>query len=97
MNLALIEERRQNCLEKGGKSLDLSNCQIETIPEWVWEMKDLERLNLSRNCLGNLDERINGFINLNLLDLSRNPLKTVPVYLKKLLKVYRAFKYSCWS
>ena len=59
--------------------VDLSCNQLAAIPETVYKIKSLRRLNFSQNCLtevqmdiGNLDELVS-------LNLSRNKLLSLPV------------------
>ncbi len=57
MNLKLL---LRDCRRKKAEDLDLSGQELSIVPEEVWELKELKRLNLSHNNLSRLDNRIEG-------------------------------------
>jgi Leucine-rich repeat (LRR) protein len=70
------------------KRLDLSNWgtneKLTRIPDEVFELEDLEVLNLSRNLLTSVPESIFNLRNLRSLDFSGNQLESVPASISRL-------------
>lgn len=65
--------------------LDLSGNQLAQVPELVYNLKTLKRLNLSDNCFHSLlDDLDVCWPKLEVLNLSRNELRSLPVSLSKL-------------
>ena len=66
------------------KKLDLSNQGLRSIPESVFEDRDLTSLDLSMNQLRKIPESISQLSNLTKLDLSGNQLITIPKSISQL-------------
>lgn len=60
-----------------GIYLKLRGLDLETIPEWIYEIKNLRYLDLSFNKIEELDDRINE-LDLYYINLGRNNLKSIP-------------------
>lgn len=69
--------------------LDLSNQNLTSIPEYVFEMTELEFLALYRNDLTDLPEELFNLKNLEHLDIGSNRIKTLPGHFKRLEKLER--------
>ncbi|OJJ22960.1 hypothetical protein BKI52_00995 [marine bacterium AO1-C] len=59
-------------------SIDLSDNQLDTFPEEILNLSDLQRLNISKNELKTLPESIINLAELEYLDASENRLKRLP-------------------
>ncbi|MGD1805408.1 COR domain-containing protein [Dapis sp. BLCC M126] len=86
-----FQERIQEAKDKKLKKLDLSNDlfirddeKLTEIPTEVWELEQLEVLNLSGNQLTTIPESITKLINLTRLNLIGNQLTTIPESITKL-------------
>ncbi|MDE5124397.1 MAG: leucine-rich repeat domain-containing protein, partial [Trichodesmium sp. St19_bin1] len=66
------------------KKLDLSNQGLRSIPESVFEDRDLTSLDLSMNQLRTIPKSISQLSNLTELDLSMNQLRTIPKSISQL-------------
>jgi internalin A len=77
-----IREKIREAKEKGLKELDLSSRsrhgRLNQIPPGVFELKQLEELNLNANLLASIPDSITQLQNLTSLNLSNNGLTTVP-------------------
>jgi len=67
--------------------LDLSFNQFTKIPDWIFNLKNLKKLNLSRNTISELSINSNPDSNLTELDLSHNSLTKVPTGIENLSKL----------
>ena len=63
---------------QGLKSLDISDNDVQSLPDALAELVDLEELNASKNLLTDLPDTIKGLRHLRVLDGSVNPLQKVP-------------------
>ncbi len=86
-----FRERIQAAKDNKLKELDLSDVffsrddeKLTEIPTELWELEQLEVLNLSRNQLTTIPESITKLTNLTQLDLSRNQLTSIPESITKL-------------
>ncbi|NEQ41322.1 MAG: GTPase [Okeania sp. SIO3I5] len=85
-----FQERIQEAKDKKLKELDLSGSssrgyeKLTEIPIEVWELEQLEVLNLSNNQLTTIPESVAKLTNLALLDLSINRLTSIPDSITKL-------------
>lgn len=71
-----------------GNSLDLSGQNLKSVPKYVFDMKNLESLNLSNNQLtGALPGEIRFLQNLKILDASNNQMTGVPAEVGQLTKL----------
>ncbi len=64
--------------QKESESLNLSFCNLVSLPETLFQLTHLKTLNLQRNYQTFLPERINQFTNLQELNLELNNLETLP-------------------
>lgn len=64
--------------KKGSDSLDLSYCNLVSIPEPLFQLFNLQKLKLEHNYLTFLPEEINQLSNLIEVDLEMNQLTTIP-------------------
>jgi len=58
--------------------LDLSNCNLKSLPPEIGKMRDLKSLNISDNRLSNLPPEIGQLTNLTRLIISKNQLSNLP-------------------
>ena len=72
--LKKIRENQQNQRTK----LDLSNCNLDYIPDEVFNLTHLQTLDLSSNKLTRIPSAIASLTNLTKLDLTNNQLEKVP-------------------
>ncbi|NEQ39708.1 MAG: hypothetical protein F6K40_27040 [Okeania sp. SIO3I5] len=86
-----FRERIENAQENKLKELDLSNKfyseyhkELTEIPTEVWELEQLEVLNLTYNQLTTIPESITKLTNLTELSLTYNQLTTIPESITKL-------------
>ncbi len=64
------------------KSLDLSRCKLDSLPQALSECHNLVELDLSKNDLSELPSYFQGFTKLEILHLSKNQFKSIPRILK---------------
>ena len=70
------------------KILDLSNNNLEKIPSYVFNMTELEKLDVSHNALtGAIQSQIGQLRNLKVLDASNNQMTGVPAEVGQLSKL----------
>ncbi|KAK2432773.1 receptor protein [Trifolium repens] len=64
--------------------LDLSNNQIQgVVPNWIWKLQSLQKLNISHNLLTELEGPLTNLTYIHIVDLHNNQLKgPIPVFLK---------------
>ncbi|XP_045829707.1 receptor like protein 22-like [Trifolium pratense] len=64
--------------------LDLSNNQIQgVLPNWIWKLQSLKKLNISHNLLTELEGPLTNLTYILIVDLHNNKLKgPIPVFLK---------------
>ncbi|NEP80618.1 MAG: GTPase [Okeania sp. SIO3B3] len=89
-----FQERIQAAKDKKLKELDLSsgcfrNEELTKILTKVWELEQLEVLNLSDNQLTSIPESISKITNLTRLDLRNNQLTSIPESISKLTNLTR--------
>jgi len=76
----LIAQAQQQSL----RNLDLSDQNLRSLPETVWQLKDLEVLDLRHNQLDNLPAELAQLRGLRRLDISNNQLRQLPVEIAQL-------------
>ena len=64
--------------------LDLSGQELEEIPEYVYQCRNLRKLILHENNIGKIPSKIKALKRLRLLDLSNNKLSVINYQLIKL-------------
>jgi len=70
------------------KKLDLSNQNLQKIPEYVFNQKDLEELDVSNNRLtGAIQSQVGQLKNLRVLNASDNQMTGVPAEVGQLVKL----------
>ncbi len=97
MNTEKIKKRIAKCLVRGGTDLNLSGCDLNDIPEYVFEQIDaakIEHLELHDNQLQNLPESIARFSNLKNLDVSENQFAEFPSVILELKNLQTLYIYS---
>ncbi|MGD1703134.1 leucine-rich repeat domain-containing protein, partial [Dapis sp. BLCC M229] len=92
----LFQERIKEAKEKKLNKLDLSgsyssknDAKLAEIPGDVWELEQLEILDLSGNQLTSIPESISQLSNLTRLDLSYNQLTSIPELISQLSNLTR--------
>lgn len=60
------------------KEVSLAHLKLDTIPEELFDLKNIEYLNLSGNNLETISENISKLSNIKILDLSFNEFKKIP-------------------
>jgi len=78
---SVAAERISNCLRYRWPRLDLSNLQLETVPEPLGDLTHLIKLDLSGNGLTALPQWLGGLTHLTELDLNCNGLTVLPEWL----------------
>ena len=73
------------------KELDLSGNNLTIIPDTVYKIKTLRRLNFSQNCVSELSHLIGEMDELITLNLSRNKLMSLPNTLCKLYRLKKLY------
>ena len=91
-DLDTIKYRLKECINSDFSYLDLSQLDLETLPnlsKWKYydKLKNIKFLFLNNNKIKFLDKKINHFANLEVLDISCNNIKDVP-FIPKLLKEF---------
>lgn len=66
------------------KSLSLIQLNIGKIPDWIFELNELDTLNLSGNKITSIPVKIINLKKLTRLNLDKNLLTTLPIELKKM-------------
>lgn len=66
--------------------LNLSCCNIDTIPKGVFELTNLERLSLSTNKLTEIPKDLENLTKLKILRLQNNRIEKIPTYINKFPK-----------
>ncbi|MDE5120357.1 MAG: leucine-rich repeat domain-containing protein, partial [Trichodesmium sp. St19_bin1] len=87
----LSEDENSSVPEKKLKKLDLSFKGLTTIPELVFEDRDLTELYLSGNQLITISESISQLSNLTELYLSVNKLRTIPESISQLSNLTKLY------
>ena len=64
--------------KKDVRVLDASNMLLNDVPKYVYKMPNLQSLNLQKNFLTKIDDRISNLTKLSELDLSNNILSILP-------------------
>lgn len=67
--------------------LNLSNQNLNQIPNGVYELDNLQYLNLSGNKLDYIPKKITNLESLEYLNFSRNDLTSIPSYIENLSKI----------
>ncbi len=97
MNIEKIKKRIAKCVVRGGTDLNLSSCELNDIPAFVFEQIDVEKiehLELHDNQLQNLPESIARFSNLKNLDVSENQFAEFPAIIFQLKNLQTLYIYS---
>ncbi|XP_033631198.1 protein flightless-1 homolog [Asterias rubens] len=71
--------------------VDLSYNEISKVPEGLYKLSSLKRLNLSSNCITEMDITMDTWVNLQTLNLGRNKLTSLPAALCKLISLKRLY------
>ncbi|XP_022093580.1 protein flightless-1 homolog isoform X2 [Acanthaster planci] len=71
--------------------VDLSYNELTKVPEGLYKLGSLKRLNLSSNCITELSSAMDTWVNLQTLNLSRNKLTSLPAALCKLISLKRLY------
>lgn len=79
-----VEQAKKKVLEITDDYLDLDDHSLTTLPQLLWQFKNLCVLSLANNNLKALPAEIGALVNLEMLDLSANKLKTLPGEIGKL-------------
>lgn len=75
-------------VESTGKTIDLSNKNLEKVPNFIFDSTDTEVLNISNNNLnGSLQAEVRKLSNLRILNLSNNDFTGVPAEVGQLSKL----------
>ena len=64
--------------------IDISSTNIEYLPEWIYELTELEVLNIHDTRISHIDSKIGCLKNLRKLDISGTQIKRIPKEIKKL-------------
>jgi len=88
----LAEKKIEEALQSGAKELDLSNFgdntpKLTEVPDLLWQLTQLQQLNLSNNQLTTLPESLGQLTQLETLILSSNQLKELPKSIGKLTQL----------
>jgi len=82
---ALIDKTQLTEEPQTNKKLDLSNQNLQKIPEYVFSQKDLEELDVSKNQLnGAIQAEIRHLQNLKVIDASDNQMTGIPAEIGQL-------------
>lgn len=73
-----VQKRLNKAKSSKAKRADLSRLNLKTIPHEVFEMKDLQQLDLSSNSLTTISDELATLPQLNILELSNCEFTTVP-------------------
>ncbi|XP_041364511.1 protein flightless-1 homolog isoform X2 [Gigantopelta aegis] len=73
------------------QDVDLSHNDLPRVPEALYKLISLKRLNLSNNCIQELSLMIDVWVNLETLNLSRNKLICLPMSLHKLVSLKKLY------
>lgn len=82
-----IQKRVENCINANYQHLDLSRLELTYIPDEIFEMTQLQSINLSGNRLRNISKNIASLGNLETIDFSNNPLSSLPREFSGLTKI----------
>jgi len=77
MNKEKVEKIIQKCILNKCTTLDLSHCNLTSVPAKIAELKHIKELNLSHNYINDLPHFIDKLKNLEILDVSFNCLNYV--------------------
>ncbi|CAL8320951.1 unnamed protein product [Arctogadus glacialis] len=90
--------RKQTTVRFGYCTLSLAMRGLDDPPMELWELRELEKLNLSINCLRSLPPALGGMDNLVVLNLWGNNLASLPPEIGQLKKLRVLFAYrNCLS
>lgn len=78
------EERIKKAIESESSAVDLSDLDLERIPDSLWTLRRLQRLDLSENWLSEIPNTINLLAHLKELILNENQLTALPEGLKSI-------------
>ena len=82
-----VKERIRKAKDENSTVLDLGHCNLETIPDEIFELINLQTLYLSRNKLKSLPSDIGKLVNLQRLFLNGNKLKLLPPEIGNLINL----------
>ena len=71
-------ERIENAIRRGGRVLDLTLGRLTSMPEALWQMRDLQSLTLSGNQLSTVPEALGQLKALQVLRLDNNQITSLP-------------------
>jgi internalin A len=81
------EKKIEEALQSGAKELHLSGMSLTELPESLFQLTELESLNLCRNRLFQLPEWLGQFANLQKLNLFFNELRALPESFGQLIRL----------
>lgn len=84
-NLSLTIRR---CKRSRTTKLELNGLGLSTLPQEIYQLTDLETLDISNNKLLSLDAKISNLVNLEFLNISGNQLVSLPQSLASLPKLH---------
>ncbi|KAK6187545.1 hypothetical protein SNE40_005543 [Patella caerulea] len=73
------------------QDVDFSHNDLPRVPEPLYKLSSLKRLNLSNNQISELSLMIDVWVNLETLNLSRNNIKSLPMSLHKLASLKKLY------
>lgn len=73
-----------NCGFWGEYEIELSQCNLSCVPEWIFRVTFATKITISQNEITNISHLIGKFRNLTHLHLDNNLLTTLPASIKKL-------------
>jgi leucine-rich repeat protein SHOC2 len=89
----LASKRIAEAVKSKSSSVDLSNCQMDTLPEQLFKMTKIKHLNLANNNLSDLPAKISQLSALETLDISDNSIDELPLELVS-VKNLKKFNYT---
>ena len=74
--------------------IDISSTNIEYLPEWIYELTELQVLNIHDTRISHIDSKIGCLKNLRKLDISGTQIKRIPKEIKKLDNLTELYAYD---